>query len=89
MTDAFDQWREWAGKPAGDRRTSPAESYHAVMDLPPEDRFDREKVNEAALNNDKSAYDHARKSRQSGRCGLDKGLCHLGGRKRMACRKRS
>ncbi|MCK1519340.1 hypothetical protein [Bradyrhizobium sp. 17] len=54
MTDAFDQWREWAGKPPGDRRTSPAESYHAVMDLPPEDRFDREKVNEAALNNDKN-----------------------------------
>ncbi|MCK1728256.1 hypothetical protein [Bradyrhizobium sp. 142] len=48
MTDAFDQWREWAENPPGDRRTIPAELYHAVMDLPPEDRFDREKVNEAA-----------------------------------------
>ncbi|MGY4285521.1 hypothetical protein ACVWXO_004741 [Bradyrhizobium sp. LM2.7] len=37
MTDAFDQWREWAEKPRGDRHTIPAELYHAVMDLPPED----------------------------------------------------
>lgn len=89
MTDAFDQWREWAGKPPGDRRTSPAESYHAVMDLPPEDRFDREKVNEAALNNDKSLSGFTSMVIGARRCGLDKGLCHLGGRKRMACRKRS
>lgn len=37
MTDAFDQWREWAEKPRGDRHTIPAELYHAVMDFPPED----------------------------------------------------
>jgi hypothetical protein len=39
---------QWAEKPPGDRRTIPAELYHAVMRLPPEHQFDREKVNAAA-----------------------------------------
>ncbi|MET4041851.1 hypothetical protein ABIC03_003542 [Bradyrhizobium sp. RT6a] len=48
MTDAFDQWIQWAEKPWGDRRTIPADLYHSVVRLPPEDQFDREKVNAAA-----------------------------------------
>jgi hypothetical protein len=40
----------------GDRRTIPAELYHALMDLPPEDRFDREKVNEGAQQRQQSVW---------------------------------
>jgi hypothetical protein len=47
MKDAFDQWWEWANKPFSDMATIPAEIHHAVMALPPEDRHDRAKVNEA------------------------------------------
>jgi hypothetical protein len=47
MTDAFDQWWEWAEKPLDSMLTIPAELHEAVMALSPEDRRDREKVNEA------------------------------------------
>ncbi|MGY2904747.1 hypothetical protein [Bradyrhizobium sp. URHC0002] len=47
MKDAFDQWWEWADKPFSDMATIPAEILQAVMALPPEDRHDRAKVNEA------------------------------------------
>ena len=47
MKDAFDQWWEWANKPFSDMATIPAEIHHPVMALPPEDRYDRAKVNEA------------------------------------------
>jgi hypothetical protein len=41
--DFFDQWWEWAMKPAV--------IHSAVMALSPEDRRDREKVNDAARRN--------------------------------------
>ena len=39
---------EWAEKPLDSLLTIPAELHDAVMSLPPEDRLDRAKVNEAA-----------------------------------------
>jgi hypothetical protein len=47
MKDAFDRWWEWANKPFSDMATIPAEIHQLVMALPPEDRHDRAKVNEA------------------------------------------
>jgi hypothetical protein len=47
MKDAFDQWWEWANKPFSDMATIPAQILEAVLALPPEDRHDRAKVNEA------------------------------------------
>jgi hypothetical protein len=47
MKDAFDQWWEWANKPFSDMATIPAEIHQPVMALPPEDRHDRVRVNEA------------------------------------------
>jgi hypothetical protein len=41
--DAFDRWWRWAQKPL----TIPAGIHHAVTCLPPQDRRDRIKVNEA------------------------------------------
>jgi hypothetical protein len=45
--DAFDLWWEWAEKPADSHLTIQAEIHEAVMALPPEERRDRAKVNEA------------------------------------------
>jgi hypothetical protein len=45
--DAFDHWWEWANKPVGTYVTIPADIHNAVMELSPEDRLDRKKVNEA------------------------------------------
>jgi hypothetical protein len=45
--DAFDQWWEWATKPAHSDLPIAAEIHTAVMGLSPEDRRDRAKVNEA------------------------------------------
>jgi hypothetical protein len=45
--DAFDLWWAWAEKPPDSPLTIPAEIHEAVMALPPEERRDREKVNEA------------------------------------------
>jgi hypothetical protein len=49
--DAFDQWCEWATKPAESMLTIPAVIHSAVMALSPEDRQDRQKVNDAARRN--------------------------------------
>jgi hypothetical protein len=46
--DAFDRFWEWAEKPLDSPLTIPAELHRAVMELPPENRQDRAKVNEAA-----------------------------------------
>jgi hypothetical protein len=45
--DAFDQWWAWAVKSVDSALTIPAEIHDAVMTLLPEERLDREKVNEA------------------------------------------
>jgi hypothetical protein len=45
--DAFDRWWEWVIKPVDSTLTIPAEIHEAVMALPPEERCDRAKVNEA------------------------------------------
>jgi hypothetical protein len=45
--DAFDQWWEWATKPADSPLAIPPEVYDAVMLLTPEERADRATVNEA------------------------------------------
>jgi hypothetical protein len=45
--DAFDLFWQWADKPLDSLLTIFAELYRAVMDLAPEDRRDRAKVNEA------------------------------------------
>jgi hypothetical protein len=45
--DAFDHFWQWADKPSGSHLNIPAELHRAVMELAPEDRLDREKVNAA------------------------------------------
>ena len=45
--DAFDLWWEWADKPIDNKPTIDAAVYDAVMVLPPDERRDRAKVNEA------------------------------------------
>jgi len=52
VKDAFDLWWEWAEKPFDSYQTVPVEIHKveihkAVMALSPEDRRNREKVNEA------------------------------------------
>lgn len=54
MSDAFDQWVEWCYKPAGDRRSIPAELYAAVTSLPEADQSDRHRVNEAVRSHDRA-----------------------------------
>lgn len=46
--DAFDRFWQWADKPLENPLTIPAELHRAVMELAPDDRRDREKVNDAA-----------------------------------------
>ena len=46
--DAFDRFWEREKKPLDSPLTIPAELHRAVMELSPEDRRDRAKVNEAA-----------------------------------------
>jgi hypothetical protein len=46
--DAFDRFWRWADKPPDSPLTIPADLYRAVMELAPEGRLDRQKVNEAA-----------------------------------------
>jgi hypothetical protein len=48
MMDAFDRFWQWAEKPLDSPLTIPVELHRAVMELAPEDRRNREKVNEAA-----------------------------------------
>jgi hypothetical protein len=45
--DAFDRWWQWAEKPLSSPLTIPAEIHEPIMQLAPEDRRDRVKVNEA------------------------------------------
>jgi hypothetical protein len=45
--DAFTLWWEWAEKPVDNKPTIDAAIYDAVMALPPHERRDRAKVNEA------------------------------------------
>ncbi|NYG46204.1 hypothetical protein GGD67_003675 [Bradyrhizobium sp. IAR9] len=45
--DAFDRFWELAEKPLDSPLTIPAELHRAVMELPPDDRRDRAKVNKA------------------------------------------
>jgi hypothetical protein len=45
--DAFDLWSEWAEKPLDSPLTIDAVIHDAVMALPPEERRDRAKVNDA------------------------------------------
>jgi hypothetical protein len=45
--DAFDLWWEWAEKPLDSMLTIPVELHDVVMAMPPDERRDREKVNEA------------------------------------------
>jgi hypothetical protein len=45
--DYFDQWWEWATKPAEIMLTIPAVIHSAVMALSREERRDRQKVNDA------------------------------------------
>jgi hypothetical protein len=45
--EAFDLWWEWADKPLDNKPTIDAAIYDAAMALPPDERRDRAKVNEA------------------------------------------
>jgi hypothetical protein len=45
--DAFDRFWQWADKPVDSELTIPAELRRAVLELAPEDRRDRERVNAA------------------------------------------
>jgi len=45
--DAFDLWWEWAKKPVDSMLMIDAAIHDAVMALPPEERRDRAKANEA------------------------------------------
>jgi hypothetical protein len=46
--DAFDRFGRWAEKPLDSPLTISAELHRAVMELAPEDRYDRARVNQAA-----------------------------------------
>jgi hypothetical protein len=58
--DAFDVWWYRAEKPHESMLTMPAELHEAVMALSPEERRDREKVNEAARQAEESRDDPGR-----------------------------
>jgi hypothetical protein len=53
--DAFDQWQEWTNKPADSDLSIPSDLHGAVMALDPDDRNDREKVNQAVAALDRNA----------------------------------
>jgi hypothetical protein len=57
--DAFDLFWEWANKAAESPLTIDARIHHAVMNMPPEDRRDRTKVNAAVEGLPGPANDHA------------------------------
>jgi hypothetical protein len=46
--DAFERFWQWAEKPLDSSLTISADLHRAVMELSPDDRRDRAKVNEAA-----------------------------------------
>jgi hypothetical protein len=45
--DAFDLWWEWATKPHESMLSIDGDIHYPIMELSPEDRRDRKKVNEA------------------------------------------
>ena len=47
MKDAFDLWWEWATKSPESVLMIDGDIHYAITELSPEDRRDREKVNEA------------------------------------------
>jgi len=47
--DAFDLWWEWAEKPVDSDLTIRAATHAAVIALPPDERRDRDKVNDATI----------------------------------------
>jgi len=47
MKDAFDLWWQWAEKSPESMLMIDGDIHYPVMELPPEDRRDRAKVNEA------------------------------------------
>ena len=53
--DAFDLWWEWAEKPVDSPLMIDADIHDAVMALPPDERRDRAKVNEAAREDQQKA----------------------------------
>jgi hypothetical protein len=55
--DAFDLWWEWADKPVDNKPTIDAAVYDAVMALPPDERRDRAKVNEAVAEAERAKAD--------------------------------
>ena len=55
--DAFDLWWEWAEKPHESMLMIDGDIHYPVMELSPEDRRDRHKVNEAV-----------HRYRESGKC---------------------
>ena len=57
--DAFDRFWQWAEKPLDSPLTIPAELRRAVMELAPEERRDRAKVNEAAARAEAARSDEA------------------------------
>src|SRR5258706_60128 len=61
--DAFDLWWEWAEKPVESMLTIDADIHEAVMALPPDERRDRAKVNEAV----RDAPEERRDRRSGGR----------------------
>jgi hypothetical protein len=54
--DAFDLWWEWVEKPSYSTLKISAEIREAVMALPPEERRDRPKVNQAVRDGLKLAH---------------------------------
>jgi len=52
--DAFDLWWEWAEKPVDSMLTIDAAIRDAIMALPPDERRDRAKVNQAVRESLKS-----------------------------------
>ena len=68
--EAFDLWWEWADKPVDNKPTIDAAIYDAVMALPPDERRDRDKVNEAVREGlrrgrDERSLNRVRKTRNS------------------------
>ncbi len=53
--DAFDLWWEWAEKPVDSPLMIDADIHDAVMALPPDERRDRAKVNEAVREDQQKA----------------------------------
>jgi hypothetical protein len=77
--DAFDRWWEWVEKPADSPLTIPAYLHDAVMQLPPEDRLNRVKVNE---HTEGPKACSGRPDPRGLRAHMDRAVCT----KRLACR---